>query len=482
MSHAEAVGPAKDDRAGAKSARLLLLVLASAVFIVVANGAMVNVAVPSIQREYSASEGQVSWVMAGYLLVFAVGIPFYGRLADIYSLKRAFSSGLVGLAAGSLVCALAPNLAVLVAGRVVQAAGGAAIPALSSTAVAKLLPPGERGSALGLVASSLGAGAAVGPVVGGAITQFAGWQVLFYATLFLGLLLLPAALYVLPDAVSERQSGRRFDLPGGVLLALAAGLSLLGVTEGQAVGFSSFLSWGSFAGAAVAAAAFAWRIGSAPDPFVPPRLFRNGAFLACGIAGFSVMFANMGSVVLVPLLLSQVNGLPAGAVGLVLAPGAVAVAVLSPLAGRSSDRWDLRLPVSLGLALMVVSMLALSTFGAGASALVVAVGMLGVGVGFAGANSPMINAAAATLSYAEVGVGLGIYQMLFFLGGGFGPALLGAFLAFRREGGAVAAINPAYVLDVPAFSDAFLAMGLALLVTLVVALPKFPSSTKRALL
>jgi MFS transporter, DHA2 family, metal-tetracycline-proton antiporter len=127
-------------------------------------------------------------------------------------------------------------------------------------------------------------------------------------------------------------------------------------------------------------------------------------------------------------------------------------------------------------------MLTLSTFGAGASALVMAVGMLGVGVGFAGANSPMINAAAATLSYAEVGVGLGIYQMLFFLGGGFGPALLGAFLAFRREGGAVAAINPAYALDAPAFSDAFLAMGLALLVTLVVALPKFPSSTKRALL
>ena len=94
MSHAEAVGPAKDDRAGAKSARLLLLVLVSAVFIVVANGAMVNVAVPSIQREYSASEGQVGWVMTGYLLVFAVGIPFQhdrardGEFGSVDDLRR----------------------------------------------------------------------------------------------------------------------------------------------------------------------------------------------------------------------------------------------------------------------------------------------------------------------------------------------------------------------------------------------------------
>ena len=103
--------------------RLLLPVIVSAVFIIVMNGSMVNVALPTIGEEFGVSEGQAGWVISGYLLVFAVGIPLYGRLADVYSLRKAFSVGLVGFAAGSLVCALAPNLPVLVAGRVLQAAG-----------------------------------------------------------------------------------------------------------------------------------------------------------------------------------------------------------------------------------------------------------------------------------------------------------------------------------------------------------------------
>lgn len=239
--------------------RLLLFVVVSAVFVIVMNGSMTNVALPTIGEEFGVSEGQAGWVISGYLLVFAVGIPLYGRLADIYSLKKAFSLGLATFAAGSLICALAPNLATLVAGRAVQAAGGAAIPALSSTSVAKLLPPGERGAALGLIVSSVGVGGAIGPVVGGLVVQFAGWHALFYGTLFLGLILLPASLRVLPDTLSERNDSS-FDLPGGVLLVLAAGLSLFGVTEGQVEGFSSPLSWGAFVAAVLAATAFVRRI------------------------------------------------------------------------------------------------------------------------------------------------------------------------------------------------------------------------------
>ena len=136
--------------------------------------------VPDIRQDFGASQGQAGWVITGYLLVFAVGIPLYGRIADLYSLRRVFAVGLVVLAAGSLVCALAPTLPLLVAGRIVQAAGASAIPALGFASVAKALPPGERGTALGLLSSSVGVGAAVGPVVGGVIAGLTGWQVLFY--------------------------------------------------------------------------------------------------------------------------------------------------------------------------------------------------------------------------------------------------------------------------------------------------------------
>ena len=447
--------------------RLLLFVIVSAVFVIVMNGSMVNVALPTIGEQFGVSEGEAGWVISGYLLVFAVGIPLYGRLADVYSLKKTFSFALAAFAAGSLVCALAPNLPLLVAGRIVQAAGGAAIPALSSTSVAKLLPPGERGAALGLIVSSVGVGGAVGPVVGGVVVQFAGWHALFYGTLVLGLILLPASLHVLPETLPDR-SDASFDLPGGILLALAAGLSLFGVTEGQVEGFSSPLSWGPFVAAVLAGVAFARRITTTPEPFVSPRLLQNAAYLACAAVGFFGMLANLTSIVFVPLLLSEVNGLSAGAAGLALAPGAVAVALLSPLAGRLSDRVGVRPPIVAGLAVMTLSLFALSAFGPGASPLFLAAGMLGVGVGFAGMTSPNTNAAAATLPRDEVGVGLGIYQMLFFLGAGAGPALLGAFIAARRESG-VGPLNPLYNLDAVPYSDAFLLLGLCSLLALLAA-------------
>ncbi len=453
-----------ENERGGFSTRLLLLVLISAVFVAVLNTSMVNVVVPVIGEEFGASEGQVGWVITGYLLVYAVGIPLYGRVSDLFSLRTTFTLGLLTFAIGSLACALAPNLLFLVFGRVVQAAGGAAIPALASASVTRLLPSGDRGAALGLIVSSVGVGAAIGPVVGGFVDSFAGWQALFYGTLILTLFLILGAWFVLPHTTPAGEHW--FDLPGGILLGLAAGLFLFGITQGQVAGFASPTSWGSFVGSTLAAAGFARRITTAAHPFASPDLFKNRAFMAAVMIGFFVMLANVSSLVSVPLLISRVNELPSGTAGLVLAPGAVAVAIFSPISGRLSDRVGARIPISVGLAIMLLSVLFLSTLAAGSPPLVVAAGMLGIGTGFAFVNSPTTNAAAAALSSQEVGVGLGIQQGIFFLGGGTGPAVVGAFLAARREG-AAEALNPLYTLDAAPFSDAFLLLSLALLLAFV---------------
>jgi len=445
------------------STRLLLAVLTSAVFVSVLNSSMVNVAIPLIREDFGASEAQVGWVITGFLLLYAIGIPLYGRAADIFSLRRAFALGLVVFALGSLICIVAPSLPLLVFGRIVQATGGAAIPALATASVVKVLPPGDRGTALGLIVSSVGVGAAVGPVVGGTLVQLAGWHSLFYGVLILLVILLPAALYALPEI--EPSGERGFDVPGGVLLGLAAGLFLFGITQGQVAGFGSISSWGSFAGSALAAAGFAWRITSAENPFVSPGLFRNRGYVAAVIVGYFSMLVNVSCLVSIPLLVSQVNGLPPGGTGLVLAPGAIALAILSPIAGRLSDRIGFKTPVYAGLTIMLLSVLFLSTFAAGASPVVVALGMLGVGVGFAFTNSPNVNAAAAALPPEETGVGLGIFNGLFFLGGGTGPAVVGAFLSARKEADADA-IDPFYALHAAPFSDAFLLLVVALLIAL----------------
>ena len=446
------------------STRLLIGILVSGVFVSVLNNSMVNVVVPVIGEEYGVTEAQVGWVITGFLLAFAIGIPLYGRAADVFSVRRAFIAGLATFAVGSLVCALAPTLWALVLGRIVQGAGGAAIPALASVSVARILPPGERGSALGLIVSSVGIGGAVGPIFGGVVGTLAGWHTLFIATFLLTLALIPAVMYVLPAEGAGGVQG--FDLPGGILIGLAAGLFLFGITQGQVTGFGSPSSWASFAGAALAAAGFAWRIGHAADPFVSPTLFRNGPYVAAVVVGYFCMLANISALVFVPLLVSEVNGLSPGQAGLVLTPSAIFLAVVSPIAGRLSDKIGVRPLIVSGLLVMFSSVLFLSTFAPGASPVVAALGMLGVGVGFALANSPNVNAAAAALPPDQVGVGLGIFNGAFFLGGGTGPAVVGALLAARREAGADA-FNPLYGLQSAPFSDAFLVIAVALLVSLV---------------
>ncbi len=449
------------------STRLFLAVVASAVFVTVLTATMINVLIPVMRAEFGASAAQVGWVVTGYSLAYAIGVPLYGRLSDFFGVRRVFSVGLLGFAVGGLICALAPNFAVLVLGRVVQGIGGAAVPALASVAVAKVLPPGRRGSALGLVASSVGVGAAVGPIAGGAVGQLFGWRALFYGSLVLMLALIPVARRVLPNGGSEGE--RRFDLIGGVLLGLAAGLFLFGITQGQGAGFASFSSWGSFLGAALAAVGFVWRINGVPHPFVSPDLFKNRAYVAAVLVGFFSMLANLSALVFVPLLIVEVNGLSPGTAGLVLTPGAVALAILSPLTGGLSDRIGVRTPILAGLGIMVLSILFLSTFAVGASPLLVSLGMLGLGFGFAFIQSPATNAATNALPEAEVGVGMGIFAGAFFLGAGTGPALIGAFLAAREEAGS-GAINPLYTLDAAPFSDAFLAMVLSLVIALIATL------------
>ena len=448
------------------STRLFLVVVALAVFTTVLTGTMINVVIPLMRTEFGASAAQVGWVITGYALAYAVGVPLYGRISDLFGVRRVFAVGLLGFAAGGLVCALAPSLAALVLGRVLQGIGGAAVPALALVAVAKVLPPGNRGGALGLVASSVGIGAAVGPVVGGVVGQLLGWRALFLGSLVLMLLLIPFAQRVLPNGGSEDE--RRFDLIGGVLLGLGAGLFLFGITQGQGAGFASYSSWGSFLGAALALAGFVWRINGVPHPFVSPALFKNRAYVAAVLVGFFSMLANLSALVFVPLLVVEANGLSPGAAGLVLTPGAVALAILSPLSGRLSDRIGVRPPIVAGLVIMGFSALFISTF-AGASPVLIAAGILGVGAGFAFIQSPANNAAANALPEEEVGVGMGIFAGAFFLGAGTGPALIGAFLAAREEAGS-GAINPLYTLDAAPFSDAFLAMVLALIVALIAAL------------
>lgn len=449
----------------APSTRHLLLVILSAVFLTTFTGSMINVVIPVIRAEFGASPAVIGWVVTGYLLAYAVGVPLLGRASDRYGVRRLFVIGLAGFAAGGIVCALAPSLPVLVLGRTLQGSAGAAVPALSTVAVARAFPSGRRGGALGMIASTVGIGQSVGPVVGGALGEWLGWRGLFGIPITLALALILFALRSLPDGRAPHI--RRFDAAGGVLLASSAGLLLFSITQGQTLGFQAFSSRASFLAALLAAAALVWRSKRVAHPFVPLGLFRNRSYVAALSVGPMAMFVNLSVLMLVPLLVVEVNGLSSSATGVVLTPHAVALALMSPLAGRLSDRVGVRHPILIGIAILMLTVAALSTW-AGVSPTVIAVLMACLGAGLACVQSPTNNAAANALPEEDVGAGMGLFQGTGFLLGAAGPAMAGALLASRQEAGP-AAWNPFYGLEATPFSDVFLALLLPFFLALVAA-------------
>ena len=445
------------------SPRRLLLVIVSAVFLTTFTGSMINVMIPVIRAEFNASPALIGWVVTGYLLAYAVAVPILGRASDRYGVRRLFAIGLTGFAAGGVVCAVAPSLAALVLGRTLQGCLGAAVPALASVAVARTFPPGRRGAALGMIASTVGIGQSAGPVVGGALGEWLGWRGLFGIPIALALILVPLALRTLPDGRVAQV--RRFDAAGGVLLAASAGLFLFSITQGQTLGFAALSSWGSLLIAIVAGVTLIRRSQRVPHPFVPLALFHNRSYVAVFFTGPLAQFVNLSVLMLVPLLVVEVNDLSSSATGLVLMPQALAMALASPFAGRLSDRVGVRRPIQIGIGLMMLTVAALSVW-AGIAPAAIAVFMALLGAGMAYVQSPSNNAAANSLPEKDVGAGMGLFQGTGFLLGAAGPAIAGALLAARQEA-ASSGWNPFHAFQAAPFSDVFLLLLLPFVAALL---------------
>lgn len=452
-----------------KSTILLMMVLALAVLIAAVTVDMVNPVLPLIGEDLEASEAQLSWVVSGVALVLAIGVPLYGRMSDFWELRKLFTSAVMILTMGSLICALAPSLPVLVTGRMVQGAGMSAIPVLSVIAISNRFPPGKRGGALGIIAGCIGVGTAGGPIFGGVVGQLFGWRPLFWITFVLSGIVALGAFRLLPAVKPKpvESPQRKFDFSGAVSLGFTVGLLLFGVTQGEAEGFTSFSSLGSLAGSLLSLLWFIRCMTTVEQPFVPPALFTNRYYVSSILVAVFSMFAYFAVLVFVPMMAVEVNGLSPGQAGLVLLPGGAAAAVLSPFVGRLSDRFGAKRLIIAGVALMGLSTLFLSAFASGASPVYVSISVLGAGMAFALTNSPANNAAVSVLPEEDVGVGVGIFQGSLYLGAGIGAGMVGALLSARRD--AVRAWNPFYTLEAISYSDAFLAATVTLIIALIAA-------------
>ncbi|MEO3945983.1 MFS transporter [Gorillibacterium sp. CAU 1737] len=403
----------------------LLLVLRFTLMISVLNGSVFNLVLPDIARTYRLAPSQVSWVAAGYMLVYAVGSVVYGKLADRWRLRSLLTFGLVFFAVGSSLGAAAQSFGMVVAARVLQAAGSSVVPAAAMLVPVRFFPPERRGRALASNAVGTALGNAAGPVAAALIAGFAGWRFLFLLAL-LALIALPFLWRLL--AHEPPLSGTPLDIAGALLLTGAALCLLLAVTR---------LDLPLAVMGIGLAALFVRRIRTARAPFVDPALFASRryslglaiAFAANGI-GFSLPF-------LMPQLLAQVNGLASSRVGWVMLPGALTSVLLGRRGGRYADKHGTRALFRVAAALQAACCLLLSTYAGGP---VLVVGLIYV-AGYLGQTLMLValsGTVAADLRPEHAGVGMGFFSMLTFLSSAATATVLGRLLDLSMN----RAINP----------------------------------------
>jgi DHA2 family metal-tetracycline-proton antiporter-like MFS transporter len=388
------------------------------IFFAVLNETVFNVSTPSISQQFNLSPSGVSWMMTIFLVFFGIGSVIYGRLADLFSLKRLIVIGLIIYNVGSVMGFIMKSYYPLVIlARAIQGMGGSAIPALIFVAVARYFTPSERGKIFGLITSTVSLGIGIGPVIGGFVSASLHWSYLFLIPLLM-LVAIPFLAKALPD--EPRREGK-VDVPGAILVAITVGLFVV---------YLNFSQWYYLLGFLCFMAIFIYHILTNPDPFIQPSLFRNIKFRNGVIVGFSLFSIVIGILFLVPLMLHEVYQLNTRQIGLVLFPGAISAVFFGPFGGNLADRKGNNFVVLLGLIFLIVSILLMSIF-LSLSFYIIAASLLLTYVGFSFFQTAMINGVSQTLQENETGVGMGVFNLVATLSGAVGTAIAGKVLDGR---------------------------------------------------
>jgi len=430
------------------STSLILLTMSLGVLIAQVDTSVVNLAVKEIGANLKAGVTALQWVVDAYNLVYASLLLTAGTLADIYGRRRIFALGIALFTAGSLVCGLAPNAAVLVTGRAI-AGLGAALEIPTSLAILAVAYPDtkQRTQALGVWASCNGLAFIVGPTLGGVLVESVGWRSIF-------LLIIPfciAALALTVTAVPESKDpkGRKLDLPGQALAIIALGALSLAVIEGPRWGWHSNGTIAAFACSIASAILFVLRQRGA-GALVPLEMFRNRVLSASlGIAA-AMTFGMYAMLFLTPLYLQAGRGDGALLAGIALLPMSVTFVMVSQLSGKIANAYGPRLPMTLGMAMMGAGLFLLALLPLDDSLLLVEGALLVIGCGL-GLNTAPVNAVAvANVPAARSGTASGLVNTARMVGATLGVAVLGAIFAMFAGGSGdashiVAGLPPAFI-------------------------------------
>jgi EmrB/QacA subfamily drug resistance transporter len=440
-----------------------LAVLGVAYLMVVLDVSIVNVALPSIQEDLDFSVENLQWVVSGYALTFGGFLLLGGRMGDLLGRRRLFMVGLALFAVSSLLCGLSVSSGMLIATRLLQGAAGAILsPSVFSIVLVTFREGAERNKALGILGAIAGSGAAIGVLLGGILTEYAGWEWIFLVNVPIGL----GALALVPRYVRESRAedlARHFDAAGAVTVTASLMLFVYGLTQSTNYGWTAGRTLGALIGFAVLMAAFLVIETRSHSPLVPLGFFRRRTLAGANLIGFGLGTTIFGMFFLLSLYMQIVLGFSALETGLGYLAVALTAVAASGVAQALVTRLGVKPVLATGLLLLGVGLILftqVSVDGTYVADLLPGFILVGVGLGFS--FVPVSIAALAGVAGHEAGLASGLINTSQQIGGALGLAILTTVSTTRTDNLTAAGQQPSLDALVSGYSIAFwVAVGFA---------------------
>jgi EmrB/QacA subfamily drug resistance transporter len=405
--------------------------LCFALFMIMLDNTVVNVALPAIRADLHISQSELEWTVAAYALTFASLLLTGGKLGDLLGRRKIFLLGVAVFTLSSLFCGLSSGASELIAARAVQGVGAALMMPATLSIISATFAPRERGMAIGIWAGVSAMALAIGPLAGGLITQHISWNWIFFVNVPIGVLGLITTAFVVPES-KDTSHEQRLDVPGLV----SSGVGLLSLVyaliEGHSYGWTSPRILSLFVIAAIGLSAFVLLEMHQRIPMLDVTLFRNGTFAGANLVAILVTMAMFGIFVFFPIYMQTFRGWSPTQAGAALLPWTLMVVIFAPIAGKLSDRIGSRWLMAAGMTVVAICCIDLSTVGVHSSFWHMLPGFILGGVGMSFVMTPMSAAAMGAVSVDKAGVASGVLNTFRQVGVALGIAIMGAIITNRE--------------------------------------------------
>ncbi|WP_426270581.1 MFS transporter [Dyella kyungheensis] len=420
---------------------LILGICCLSLLMVAMDVTIVNVALPSIRQDLHASISGLQWVIDAYTMVVASLLMLAGSMADRFGRRRVFQIGMALFTLGSLLCSVAPSVQGLVAFRILQALGATMLNPVAMSIIANTFhEPKERARAIGVWGAVAGISMALGPVIGGALTETIGWRSIFWVNLPVGIAAMVLAARYIPESKAPRP--RRVDPLGQLLVFVILATVTYAVIEGPHAGWGSTTIVGLFTTAALALIALLVYEPRRHEPLIDVRFFRSAPFSSATLIAVCSFSAFSGFLFLNALYLQEVRGLSAFHTGLCTLPLALATMLCSPLSGRLVGTHGTLPSLLVSGSATIVSALIMTQLTATTPLPILLFNYALFGVGFGMVNAPITNTAVSGMPKAQSGLAAAVASTSRQIGASLGVALAGTILGTHIHSGFAEASHP----------------------------------------